>query len=170
MEDCPRFDVSIIICVNDVTKEKAMKKQMLIVILISLSILILGGCGTSENELMKDSETENVVKAADTEQSDNEQEVQGETRKDTEEVENIETYTYTNLTTTLYASTEVNVRNLPSAEGEIIGGLKINEEVSITGKCNETGWYRIAYNGNTGFVSDLYMIENKAEMEEEKTE
>lgn len=154
-----------------------MKKQMLIVILISLSILMLGVCGTSENELMKDSETENVVKAADTEQSDNEQEVQGETRKDTEEirkdteeVKNTETYTYTDLITTLYASTEVNVRNLPSAEGEIIGGLKINEEVSITGKCNETGWYRIAYNGNTGFVSDLYMLENKVEIAQEKTE
>ena len=60
-----------------------LKKQMLIVILISLSILILGGCGTSENELIPDSETENVSKIADTEQSDNEQEVQGETGKDT---------------------------------------------------------------------------------------
>lgn len=147
-----------------------MKRQNVTVLLIALGIVFLGGCGASQNASLSTNETENVAEVTETEESENEQEEQEKIKMDTEETEDTETYSYTDLTTTLYASTNVNVRNLPSAEGEVIGGLKFNQEVSVTGKCNETGWYRIEYNGDTGFVSDLYMLEDKVEIAQEKAE
>lgn len=154
-----------------VMKDKAMKRQILIVVLslMTLSTIILTGCGTTKNEPLLNRETENVIETIDTENFDeNEKVCVKETEKSEES--NAETYSYTELTTKLYASTKVNVRNLPSAEGEIIGGLTLNQEVNVTGKCNETGWYRIEYDDGEGFVSDSYLLENKVEVETEKAE
>lgn len=71
------------------------------------------------------------------------------------------TFTYTDLTKTMYAKSAVNVRSLPSTEGERIGGLNTNDEVQATGVCNETGWYRFSLNGITVYVSDKYLVDNK---------
>ena len=70
-------------------------------------------------------------------------------------------YTYTDLSKTMYAKSSVNVRNLPSTDGEKLGGLTKAQEVSVTGQCNETGWYRIDYNGGTGYVSSDYLVNDK---------
>ncbi len=70
-------------------------------------------------------------------------------------------YTYTELNEIRYASSAVNVRSLPDKSGNRIGGLSQSQEVSVTGQCNETGWYRINYNGNDGFVSDTYLSVEK---------
>ena len=70
-------------------------------------------------------------------------------------------YTYTDLTKTMYAKSTVNVRNLPSTDGEKLGGLTKAQEVAVTGQCNETGWYRIDYNGGTGYVSSDYLVNDK---------
>ena len=73
------------------------------------------------------------------------------------------TYTYTDMDATKYAKSAVNVRNLPNTDGEKLGGLSTNNEVKVTGQCNETGWYRIEYDGNTAYVSDSYLVDNKIE-------
>ena len=70
-------------------------------------------------------------------------------------------YTYTDLNKTMYAKSTVNVRNLPSTDGEKLGGLSKAQEVAVTGQCNETGWYRINYNGGTGYVSSDYLVNDK---------
>ena len=67
------------------------------------------------------------------------------------------TYTYTDMTATMYATQTVNIRNLPSTDGDKVGSLSTNQEVAVTGQCNETGWYRFDYNGQTAFVSDKYL-------------
>lgn len=148
-----------------------MKKQILTVVLslMTLSTIILTGCGTTKNESLLNSETENVIETIDTEDFGGDEEERGREAEYTgkSEESNAETYSYTELTTKLYAGTKVNVRNLPSAEGEIIGGLTLNQEVNVTGKCNETGWYRIEYDDGEGFVSDSYLLENKVEVETE---
>lgn len=51
-------------------------------------------------------------------------------------------YTYSELNQTMYAKSAVNVRDLPSTDGKKIGSLKANQEITVTGKCNQTGWYR----------------------------
>lgn len=70
-------------------------------------------------------------------------------------------YTYTDSTATMYAKSVVNVRDLPSTDGERMGGLSYNQEVAVTGSCNETGWYRIDYNGSVGYVSGSYLLTEK---------
>lgn len=73
------------------------------------------------------------------------------------------TYSYTDKSATMYAQSSVNVRDLPDTNGNKVGGLSTNQEVSVTGQCNETGWYRINYNGGTAYVSDSYLGDSKVE-------
>ena len=70
-------------------------------------------------------------------------------------------YTYTDLDIILYASSEVNVRNLPSTDGEKINSLKASQEVKVTGQCVETNWYRIDLDGSIGYVSNSYLTDTK---------
>ncbi len=57
-------------------------------------------------------------------------------------------YTYSDVSKTMYAKSTVNVRSLSK-----------NQEVAVTGQCNETGWYRISYNNAEGFVSNKYLTD-----------
>ncbi len=70
-------------------------------------------------------------------------------------------YTFTDLSAAMYAKSAVNVRDLPSTEGKRIGGLSPNQEVTVTGQCSETGWYRIRYNGGDAYVSNKYIVSEK---------
>ena len=68
-------------------------------------------------------------------------------------------YTYADLNKTMYAKSTVNVRSLPSTSGSKLGSLSKNQEVAVTGQCNETGWYRISFNNAEGFVSNKYLTD-----------
>lgn len=70
-------------------------------------------------------------------------------------------YTCTEMTQTMYAKSAVNVRDLPSTDGKKIGSLKASQEITVTGKCDQTGWYRFDLNGTTGYVSDKYIVSEK---------
>lgn len=70
-------------------------------------------------------------------------------------------YTYSELNQTMYAKSAVNVRDLPSTDGKKIGSLKASQEIAVTGKCNQTGWYRFELNNTTGYVSDKYIVSEK---------
>lgn len=48
-------------------------------------------------------------------------------------------YTYSELSQTMYAKSAVNVRDLPSTDGKKIGSLKASQEITVTGKCDQTG-------------------------------
>lgn len=70
-------------------------------------------------------------------------------------------YTCTEMTQTMYAKSAVNVRDLPGTDGNKIGSLKASEEIAVTGKCDQTGWYRFDWNNTTGYVSDKYIVSEK---------
>lgn len=70
-------------------------------------------------------------------------------------------YTYSELNQTMYAKSAVNVRNMPNTDGKKIGSLKASQEITVTGKCDQTGWYRFDLNGTTGYVSDRYIVSEK---------
>lgn len=70
-------------------------------------------------------------------------------------------YTYSELNQTMYAKSAVNVRDLPSTDGKKIGSLKASQEITVTGKCDQTGWYRFDWNDTTGYVSDKYIVSEK---------
>lgn len=73
-------------------------------------------------------------------------------------------YTYTDTSATMYATQTVNVRNLPCTDGEKVGSLSTNQEVAVTGQCNETSWYMFDYNGETAFVSNKYLSSEEVEV------
>ena len=73
-------------------------------------------------------------------------------------------YTYTDMSATMYATQTVNIRTAPSTDGEKVGSLSTNQEVNITGQCNETNWYRFEYNGQTAYVSNSYISDTKIEV------
>ena len=70
-------------------------------------------------------------------------------------------YTYSELNQTMYAKSAVNVRDLPSTDGKKIGNLKASQEITVTGKCDQTGWYRFELNNTTGYVSNKYIVSEK---------
>lgn len=72
-------------------------------------------------------------------------------------------YTFKDMDATKYAKSSINVRNMPGTDGEKIGTLSFNQEVKVTGQCNETGWYRIEYSGGTAYASNSYLVDNKIE-------
>lgn len=67
-------------------------------------------------------------------------------------------YTYEEMSATMYAKSSVNIRNLPSVEGKQLGKLGKYDVANVTGKCKETGWYRISYNNGTAYVSGDYLL------------
>lgn len=71
-----------------------------------------------------------------------------------------EKITVTDVSKTMYAVKKCNVRENGSTDYNIIGSLKFNEEVKVTGVCS-TGWYRIDYKGKAGYVSDTMLTDTK---------
>ena len=70
------------------------------------------------------------------------------------------------MSATMYAQQTVNVRDLPDTNGNKIGSLSTNDEITISGQCTETGWYMFEYNGSVAFVSNKYVSENKVEIQQ----
>lgn len=77
-------------------------------------------------------------------------------------------YTYSELSVQKYVSTSLNVRELPSTDGAVVGVLNANDKITITGKCNETGWYRINYNNTSGYISEKYVTDAPVVIEPKK--
>ena len=77
-----------------------------------------------------------------------------------QEIQSVE-YTFVEKSLIMYAKQAINVRSLPGTEGERIGWLSYAQEVTVTGQCNETKWYRISYGGNEGYVSNNYLVSEK---------
>ena len=88
------------------------------------------------------------------------------TEEPTPESEPQAIYTYTDMSATMYAQQTVNVRDLPDTSGNKLGSLSTNDEIKISGQCNETGWYMFEYNDSVAFVSNKYIGENKVEVQQ----
>lgn len=143
-----------------------MKKKLLRnigVLILSAALLAVSGCG--------DKETDNVPVTEETEAAEPETEateLPEETEEPTEAVEpetETETeqeveYTVTDMSATKYAKSSVNVRKGPSSDYDQLGSLSTNQQVTVTGQA-DTGWYRIEFNGEEGYVSDKYLVDEK---------
>ena len=58
---------------------------------------------------------------------------------------------------TMYSTTvTLNVRSAPSTNSQILGQLGQDAPITVTGKCSN-GWFRIDFNGQTGYCSDKYL-------------
>lgn len=143
-------------------------KKRLVAAMFAVMMISLVGCG-KVSEPMPIEATEVVEKVTETETVEETTETEAtETKEPTEAPaeapaaeEPASPYSYTELSRTMYAQSTVNVRDLPEQSGAKLGSLSTNHEVTVTGQCNETGWYRISYNGGEGFVSDSYLGSEK---------
>lgn len=77
-------------------------------------------------------------------------------------------YTVEELTATMYANTDSNIRKGPSTDYEVIGGACTNTELKITGLCS-TGWYRIEFKGGEGFISGRLVSDTPVVIQEPET-
>ena len=66
-------------------------------------------------------------------------------------------YTYTELDKYMYCQGDTNVRTEPSLDGSIVVTFSLNRRVYVSGRCNETGWYRINIEGQTFYISDVML-------------
>lgn len=63
----------------------------------------------------------------------------------------------------LYATTSVNIRELPSKDSNKIGHLSLSQEIEKTGIC-DNGWIKVLYNGIDGYINGKYLSEQKPEI------
>ena len=173
------------------------KRLLTILATITLSTALLVGCGNKQEEIPQatteeiapeqteeeitppteiaeptpESTTEPVEEATIEPETETTETVEPEpTEEPTPEPEPQAIYTYTDMSATMYAQQTVNVRDLPDTNGDKIGSLSTNDEITISAKCNETGWYRFEYNGSVAYVSNKYVGENKFEIQQAPTD
>ena len=145
----------------------------LIAILLVMG-LVVTGCGPVNNEnntenQSQQEEVKNSESLQNTEDIENSEDT--ERTEETESTEEIESTENTSQNQTeveneteikLYAQTNVNIRSLPSTEGEKLGTLRKNEEVIALGEAVD-GWQKIRYNNGIAYVSAQYLGKDKVE-------
>lgn len=140
-------------------------KKNLVAAMFAVMMISLVGCGkASEPMPIEATEVVEEVTEEATETTEEVTEVSEPTEAPAEEPvaeEPSSPYSYTDLSQTMYAQSTVNVRDLPEQTGGKLGSLSTNHEVTVLGQCNETGWYKISYNGGEGFVSNSYLGSEK---------
>ena len=147
-------------------KKNTLKTLGIMVLSAALLAGAVTGCGSKETadvagtEAVAVTETEETTEMVEvTEETETElpeeTEVTGET-----ETEEAPAFTVTEMSSVKYATQTVNVRKGPSSDYEKLGGLSVNQKVTVTGQA-DTGWYRIDYNGEEGYVSDKYLSDQK---------
>lgn len=67
----------------------------------------------------------------------------------------------------MYATEELNMRKGPSKDKDVITVLPTGTKVKCTGKTND-GWYRVEYNGTTGYCMADYLTAKKPAAETTK--
>lgn len=139
-----------------------MKKYMRIITLLLVLLLMLTGCGptdsgdNSEGNNNSQSETQSSQDSAKDSQTSENDTIDSESEDDSEI--KIETETI------LYAKTNVNVRSLPSTNGEKLGTLSTNQEVIGLGEAVD-GWQKIRYDNGIAYVSAQYLVKVKVEVQ-----
>uniref|UniRef100_UPI004055B1FE SH3 domain-containing protein n=1 Tax=Acetatifactor sp. TaxID=1872090 RepID=UPI004055B1FE len=79
------------------------------------------------------------------------------------------TYTIEDCDMNKYATTDVNVRTEPDANAGRVGSVPQNEQAHITGETSN-GWYRLEYNGISGYSVSKYFADKPIEVIENVTD
>ncbi|MBE5889009.1 MAG: hypothetical protein E7283_09340 [Lachnospiraceae bacterium] len=118
----------------------------------------------TENPFEKETASDNDVSDNPVESEPVDSENESEKESEPEKLE----YTFTNYDSAkiMYASSRVNIRNLPSSKGKKIGKLIQRQPIEVTGECNETGWYVVVYEETIAYVSNKYLSEDRISLED----
>lgn len=144
-------------------------KKRLVAAMFAVMMISLVGCGKASEpktiettEVVEEvTETEEAVEETTETEEVAEESTEAPAAEEPVAEEPASPYSYTDLSQTMYAQSTVNVRDLPEQTGAKLGSLSTNQEVTVIGQCNETGWYKISYNGGEGFVSNSYLGSEK---------
>ncbi len=143
-------------------------KKSLVAAMFAVMMISLVGCGKASEPMpieateVVEEVTETVEEVTETVEETTEVSEPAEEPTETPVAEEPSSpYSYTELSQTMYAQSTVNVRDLPEQTGAKLGSLSTNQEVTVLGQCNETGWYKISYNGGEAYVSDSYLGSEK---------
>ena len=79
----------------------------------------------------------------------------------TSESESASGYEVEDMSATMWATGSVNVRKGPATSYDKTGSLKKDQEVAVTGKVKDNGWYRFVMGGADAFVSGKYLTSTK---------
>lgn len=69
----------------------------------------------------------------------------------------------------MYSKTSLNVRTGPATSFDSIGVLNLNQEVKVTGIC-DNGWSRIDYKGEVAYTSTKYLSDKKIEVQKQNAQ
>lgn len=148
-------------------KKNTLKTLEIMVLSTALLASTVTGCGSKETADVPATEAiEAVVETEVVEETETAPEATEEVVvEDTEMVEATEvaeeaTFTVTDMSATKYVTSSVKVRSGASTDYEQIGSLTTNQQVTVTGQA-DTGWYRIEYKGEVGYVSNKYLSDTK---------
>ena len=152
-------------------------KKRLVAAMFAVMMISLVGCGKASEPMpieateVVEKVTEEATETTETEVAEEPTEAPAEESAAEEPAaeEQSSPYSYTELSQTMYAQSTVNVRDLPEQTGGKLGSLSTNQEVTVTGQCNETGWYKISYNGGEAYVSDSYLGSEKVAVKSQST-
>lgn len=142
--------------------------------LLLVIMLLITGCDFvgNENQQSQQEESKDSQKVESSEKLDNseiieESEVTESTSTESEITENesqIENDYETATETILYAQSGVNVRSIPSTDGEILGKLSVNEMVLGLEDAVD-GWQMIRYKDGIAYVSAQYLGHVKVDVQ-----
>ena len=66
---------------------------------------------------------------------------------------------------TVYTMATTTVRSNPDVYGEILGVLEKDVQVDVIGIDNKTGWYKVKFNDEVGYISNNYVSENQMNLD-----
>ena len=144
-------------------KKNTLKFLGIMVLSVGVLAGAVAGCGSNKTEDVAGTEAVVVTETEEETEIPEETEVTEETETtETEIPEETETpaFAVTELSAIKYTTQTVNVRKGPGSDYEKLGSLTAGQKVTVTGQA-DTGWFRIDYNGEEGYVSDKYLSDQK---------
>lgn len=138
-------------------------KKVTLIYLVSFLVILATACTTTSNQTKNNPDKPSKVEATKGEEKDTtDQSGNRDTAVTPPKAEEEPKYSYTELSLTMYTTSNLNVRDLPLLEGNKIDTIEKGQPVTVSAQCNETKWYSISYsNGKKGYVSNEFLSKTK---------
>ena len=145
-----------------------MKKHIRLIALLLTIVLVFTACGPMDSDNNKDENNnlQSEMQSQDDQDTDNDSQASNKDEQDSDKnsEDNNDSEIENETEIKLYAQTNVNVRSLPSTDGEKLGTLSTNQEVIGLGDAVD-GWQKIRYNDGIAYVSAKYLGKLKVEVQ-----
>lgn len=130
------------------------QKSIVVIMCLLLAILIFGvtGCSAGKNN--------SSIQSSGKEKTSSTASEKPEESSADESTASVSQIKAEDFSATMYPRIDLNVRTGPGTQYPVIGEVRKNTQVKITGKC-ENGWYRVDYDGKEGCCYAAYFSAEK---------